>query len=129
MLAQARHLGLEESVLFQGRRTPQEVATYMQACNLLCLSSRDEGLPNVAQEALACGMRVVSTNVGGISEAVCHPSLGQLVPPFDEAAFVTAAANVLESGIDAETVCALAPVASWQSVAESYLRVIEAHLK
>ena len=43
---------------------------YMLDCNLYISNSRDEGLPIAAQEALECGLPVITTDVGGCSELI-----------------------------------------------------------
>lgn len=64
-----------EQVTFPGRLGPDKVARYMQAADTICLSSLNEGVPNVLLEAFASGRPLVSTDVGGISE-VTGPSPG-----------------------------------------------------
>lgn len=51
--------------------------------DVFALSSRSEGLPNVLLEALACGVPVVSTDVGGIPRVITHESDALLVRPDD----------------------------------------------
>lgn len=60
---------------------------------VLLIPSRSEGLPNVALEAMAYGVPVVGTSVGGVPEVVCHASTGFVVPPGDVEAL---ASRVLE---------------------------------
>jgi teichuronic acid biosynthesis glycosyltransferase TuaC len=66
----AKDLGVERLVLLPGRQASAQVARYMQAANCLLLNSHNEGLPNVILEAIACGLPVVATKVGGISEVL-----------------------------------------------------------
>jgi len=55
---------------------------------LLCITSREEGLPLVAIEALVRGIPVISYDIGGISSVVLNQVNGWLIPAFDEALFV-----------------------------------------
>lgn len=49
-------------------KTPQEVATYMNAADCLLLTSWSEGSPNVIKEAMACNCPIVTTDVGDVNE-------------------------------------------------------------
>lgn len=49
-------------------KTPQEVATYMNAADCMLLTSWSEGSPNVIKEAMACNCPIVTTNVGDVNE-------------------------------------------------------------
>ncbi|MCQ2312231.1 MAG: glycosyltransferase [Paludibacteraceae bacterium] len=49
-------------------KTPQEVATYMNAADVMLLTSESEGSPNVIKEALACNCPIVTTDVGDVHE-------------------------------------------------------------
>lgn len=49
-------------------KTPQEVATYMNAADVMLLTSMSEGSPNVVKEALACNCPIVTTDVGDVHE-------------------------------------------------------------
>jgi glycosyltransferase involved in cell wall biosynthesis len=59
---------------------------------LLCITSREEGLPLAALEALGRGIPIVSYDVGGLANVVFNHKTGWLVPPLDENAF----ANCIE---------------------------------
>jgi glycosyltransferase involved in cell wall biosynthesis len=56
-----------------------------QSADVLLLASDREGTPNVVMEAMACGLPVVTTNVGGVSDLVRNAETGFLFEPGDTA--------------------------------------------
>ena len=78
----AASLGLNGKVIFTGLLQGEELVNTMSSGDFLVLSSNYENMPVVILEAFSCGLPVVSTNVGGISEIV-NDSNGILVPPHD----------------------------------------------
>jgi glycosyltransferase involved in cell wall biosynthesis len=90
----ARALGLSERVRFFGFQ--RQVAEYLAACDVLVSSSRDnEGHSNSILEAMALGVPVVATDIGGSAELVADRRTGLLVPVDDDAALATAVERVL----------------------------------
>ncbi|GAB7080031.1 hypothetical protein JCM14635_17040 [Megalodesulfovibrio paquesii] len=75
---------LRRRVLFEGER--QDVETVLREADVLVLSSIREAMPNVILEAMATGLPVVATDVGGVGEMVVEGETGFLVPPGDDAA-------------------------------------------
>lgn len=86
----ARDLGLGERVNLHGNVAPERVSAVLQSSDVLLHSSLSEGLPNVVLEAMACGLPVVATDVGGTREAVRDGVEGFLVPPRDPRAAAAA---------------------------------------
>lgn len=83
-----RSLGLTESVTFTGFRT--DIPQILAAFDLFVLPSLWEGLSVVVLEAMASGLPVVATSVGGTPELVIDGETGLLVPPNDSSALSTA---------------------------------------
>jgi len=63
---------------------------------VVAMPSAQENFPLVCLEAMACGVPVVGSNVGGIAEIVRPGLTGMLVPPGDAGAFRTAIAQILK---------------------------------
>lgn len=70
-------------VSFHGSKQPVEIAMFMQYSAFFLLFSNYENLPCVLLESMACGLPVLATDVGGISEIV-NSKRGVLIPPKDE---------------------------------------------
>jgi teichuronic acid biosynthesis glycosyltransferase TuaC len=93
----ARQAGLEQRFLVPGEHWDRRrVGQLFQAADLLVFLSHHEGLPNVVMEALAAGLPVVATDVGGIPEVVMPERTGLLVPPGDVPAAVAAIRRMLD---------------------------------
>jgi len=120
----ARANGLQDNLLLTGRIPPPLIARWMRASDVLCLSSHNEGLPNVILEAFASGLPVVSTDVGGISEVLVHPWLGELTPPGEVDDFAAAMARqIATAGLHKERIAQWGRGYSWGRSCEAYLRI------
>lgn len=86
-------LGLEGRIAFLGERS--DVRSLMQSLDLLVVPSLSEGCPNVVLEAMALGIAVVATDVGGTPEIIKHGVTGWLVRPGDPVALAHAVARRL----------------------------------
>ena len=76
-------------VHFYGWVTNDETkVSVLNIAECLILASRREGFPTVVGEALACGLPVVSSDVGAISDLVIDNKTGWLFPPLDDEALV-----------------------------------------
>jgi glycosyltransferase involved in cell wall biosynthesis len=93
---QAIDLGLAPDVM-EFRRAAADMAPIYQSADVFLLTSDSEGTPNVLLEAMASGMPVVATSVGGVPEIVRHGDTGYLADPQDEAAFVDSIVALVEN--------------------------------
>ncbi len=93
--------GLDDRVTLAGALTGPDLASAYAGADLLVLPSRHETYGIVASEALARGVPVLATDVGGVREALGSPSgidvPGLLVPPEDPAALADALRSWLSS--------------------------------
>jgi glycosyltransferase involved in cell wall biosynthesis len=87
--------GIADQVVFTGLR--DDVHAVLRAADVLVLSSRTEVLPTVVLEAMATGLPVVATRVGGVPEIVEHERNAIIVPPDDEASLQAALERVAAS--------------------------------
>jgi len=87
--AEIRSHGLEETVLLLGARPNEEVRRSLSEADVFVLPSivapdgQTEGIPFALMEAMACGLPVVASEVGGIRELVRHEENGLMVSPGD----------------------------------------------
>lgn len=77
----ARSLGIQYKVKFLGKVPHEEVWRHLLSSSLFILPSRSEGLPRALLEAMACGLFIIATKVGGVPDAVKDGWNGILVEP------------------------------------------------
>jgi glycosyltransferase involved in cell wall biosynthesis len=85
-----RELGLSDRVAFLGRLERHEVVKLYHSAHAMLNPSRVDNMPNSVLEALACGVPVISTNVGGVPYIVEDAQTALLVPPDDVRAMAQA---------------------------------------
>ncbi|HYR75327.1 MAG TPA: glycosyltransferase [Pyrinomonadaceae bacterium] len=91
--AAANSFGCKESVVFAGQVS--NVWPFYFAADVFVLPSHSEGSPNVLLEAMAAGIPIVATDVGGVPEMVEHNQSALLVPASDRPTLGAAIARVL----------------------------------
>lgn len=111
--AQVARLGLGRHVRFLGTRASSELSAVLCAADVFVLSTRAEGWANVFLEAMACGLPVVTTDVGGNKEVVSRSELGTIVPFGDSDALKNAIDQALVKPWDATRIRAYALDNSW----------------
>ena len=111
--AQVRKLGLTQHVHFTGPVPPADLHRVLSAADVFVLATRNEGWANVFLEAMACGLPVVTTAVGGNAEVVCRPELGTVVPFDDAPALAAAMRAALSQAWDRSAIRQYAQANTW----------------
>ncbi|NTW05058.1 MAG: glycosyltransferase [Peptococcaceae bacterium] len=101
-----RELGISDKVTFTGFIS--DVSELMPELDLLVVPSLWEGFGLTALEAMAVGIPVVATSVGGLPEIVEHGSTGLLVPPADTAALAKSIVWIIDHPLEAREMAAAA---------------------
>ncbi|HEX8009590.1 MAG TPA: glycosyltransferase family 4 protein [Casimicrobiaceae bacterium] len=91
-------LGIDASVTFTGQLEGEQMAQLYRGADLFLNPSLADNLPVSILEALASGVPIVSTNVGGIPFVVESERTALLVPPRDPTAMAEAALRLLRDG-------------------------------
>lgn len=110
---QVLNLGLSDRVHFLGAMSPDELKWPLSAADAFVLASRNEGWANVILEAMACGLPVVATDVGGNREVVARDDLGTIVPFDDQVALTAALDDALTREWDRSTILSYARANAW----------------
>jgi len=93
----AQTLGIESAVIFTGRVENEQIAGLYQSADVMVNPSLADNMPNSILEALASGVPVVSTDVGGVPYLVQHEKTALLVSPGDVDGMAKAVIRVLET--------------------------------
>lgn len=106
-----------ERMKFVGSQAFEKIPQWLAACDLLVLPSWNEGTPNVVLEALACGRRVLATDVGGVPDLLQDPKVGAMVAPKFPVELARALEVQLYRRYDANEVAALGSRGNWEQSA------------
>lgn len=123
---QVRDLGLNEVVRFLGPVAPGQLRDPLSAADVFVLSTRNEGWANVLLEAMACGLPVVATDVGGNAEVVSREALGTIVPFGDSSALQAALDRALAHAWDAGAIQRHAEQNTWDARVAALLEAFQA---
>lgn len=111
-----------------------DVASQLQRMSVFVLPSRNEGISNTILEAMATGLPVVATRVGGNPELVCENDNGLLVSPEDSTALAHALIRYLDAPDSVRTHGQagrhhVETLFSLQTMVEAYMQVYDAALR
>jgi glycosyltransferase involved in cell wall biosynthesis len=121
-------LGLSGHVHFLGTLEPDELKWPLSAADVFVLATRNEGWANVFLEAMACGLPVVTTDVGGNAEVVCRGELGSIVPFGDMVALRQALDAALNKDWNRAMIIGYAQANQWDKRVAQLLRVFDSLL-
>lgn len=93
--ADVARLGLDDAVEFLGPLAQEDLYREYRTCGVLALASEEENAPQVIAEAMAAGLPVVATRVGGVAWMVEDGRQGRVVPVGDVDALAAALTGVL----------------------------------
>jgi glycosyltransferase involved in cell wall biosynthesis len=122
---QVHQLSLQGRVHFTGPVPSEELHRMLSAADVFVLATRNEGWANVFLEAMACGLPVVTTDVGGNAEVVCRHDLGTVVPFGDALALTAALQAALRCHWNRPAIRAHAEANAW----EGRIDVLEAEFR
>jgi glycosyltransferase involved in cell wall biosynthesis len=117
--------GLQANVRFLGPMLPNDLKLPLSAANVFVLATRNEGWANVLLEAMACGIPVVTTDVGGNREVVSARFLGTVVPFGNREALGAALEDAITRSWDRERIVEYARQNSWERRISCLLREFE----
>lgn len=120
----ASSLGISDRVCFLGRRN--DVPSLLMAMDLYVMASHEEGSSNALLEAMAAGLPIVATDVGGNREALDDGQAGILVPPHDPESLSLAIGKLLA---DDRLRSQFAACAKDRARAYSIPEMVEAHIR
>ncbi|AAZ96247.1 glycosyl transferase, group 1 [Thiobacillus denitrificans ATCC 25259] len=123
--ARTARLGFAGRVHFPGTLPPAELKWALSAADVFVLATRNEGWANVFLEAMACGLPVVTTDVGGNREVVGSAELGRVVPFGDASALTAALTDALRTDWDREAIIDYARRNQWDARIEQLLRAFD----
>lgn len=117
--------GISDSLEIVPPMAQNELVKVYQQTDVFCLPSFSEGLPCVVIEAMACGVPVVATDVGGVAEVVDDQS-GIIIPPGDSAALTEALLQAYRIKWDRELIREkIVKGFSWEIWLENLLALID----
>ncbi|MHB1083832.1 MAG: glycosyltransferase [Thiobacillus sp.] len=123
--AQVARLGMAGHVHFLGALPPDDLKWPLSASDVFVLATRNEGWANVFLEAMACGLPVITTDVGGNAEVVCRDELGSIVPYGDATALQQALDAALNKEWDRAAILDYACANQWDKRVAQLLRAYD----
>lgn len=125
----ARQHDIQNRVVFLGTILGDDKIALLQHCLFTVLpSSREDNMPLVLLESMACGKPILASHIGGIPDMVHDNRTGRLCPAEDSDAFATGLVHLSEANAAASMASACLELAGehdWQTIAERYLSLFQ----
>lgn len=120
-----KELKLSENILFTGYIEREKVPLWMASADLFALSSESEGTPVTVLEALATGVPIVATDVGGLRDIIDSEKIGRLVKVGDPDSFAVAILDMVRSinTVDKSLIRAKSVQYSWETICQKIIKV------
>ena len=119
---------LTDFFILKNKVSHSEIPKWINSADLLCLSSLNEGHPNVIMEALACGCPVVSSNVGDVSEYI-NKSNGIIFKKKSKSDLAQALIAGMANKWNRQTIRNSVIDMTWEKSAEKYLTLFDSSLE
>ncbi|BBX08219.1 glycosyltransferase [Mycolicibacterium aichiense] len=126
----ASELGVAERVVFTGAIPHDAMPEMLRSADVVLSTPWSEGFGIVPLEAMACGIPVVASAVGGVRDTIVHDVTGSLVPPRNPRAIAAATSTMLNDAFlrrsqglaGRDRACARY---AWNEIADEVLRIYE----
>ena len=123
----AQQLGILTRVSFLGNINHDQIPMWLQHCQMLALPSYHEGVPNVLLEAMACGVPIVATNIGGIPEIIDEKICGKLIAVKNVEQVTNAIQHILQHEWSSTAIKQHSQRFSWSKNKEQLIDLIESN--
>jgi teichuronic acid biosynthesis glycosyltransferase TuaC len=120
---QIKEAHLKNYVNLIGFIPDNEMALWINACDVFVLPSLSEGNPTVMFETLGCGKPFLGTKVGGESDIIISDNLGLLVEPGNSAKIIEMILMALNHEWDRDAILAYAERYTWENIARQIIVV------
>lgn len=122
---QVARLNLSDHVRFLGPLPSDELKYPLSAADVFVLATANEGWANVFLEAMACGLPVVTTDVGGNKEVVPDEYLGYVIPFGDANALKNVLLMALNKTWDKNTIIEYAKENAWEKRVDRLVTIFQ----
>jgi glycosyltransferase involved in cell wall biosynthesis len=116
-------LNLQEDVFFVGIQPHSEIVKWVNAADLLIISSLQEGGPVVALESLSCGLPVVSTKVGMMPELLSSSDYGLICEVKSSSSLLEGIKKAYAKDWDKEKIIKYAQEYTWENVTKKIINI------